>query len=121
MLVGSSCSSTSSKKLTDLLAGYSALLLLLASIMRAASLILPKTVTGVPLLPCNWLWVIDSDVDRPTRIVVPLLSVVGVAMSYRPLATHSSSQGISFVLRDSGIGSGSMGSTIPVEEAGASS
>ena len=121
MLAESSCSSSSSEELPNLLASSCALLLLLASsLLRAASLIPPKTVTGVPSLPRSWLWVIDPDVDRLTRIVVPLLYVVGVAMSWRPPAAHCSSEAMSSMLRDFGIGSCSVGSAIPVGATGAS-
>ena len=74
----------------------------------------------MPSLPCSWLRVTDSSVDRPIGIVVIPLPVVGVAMSCRPSAAHCSSEGMSFVLRDSEIGSYSVGSVIPVKAAGAS-
>ena len=63
---------------------------------------------------------IDLDVDRVTKIVVPLLLVVGVAISCRPLTAHCSSEAMSSKLM-LGIASCNVGSAIPVGVAHSSS
>ena len=63
----------------------------------------------------------DLGVDHVTKTAVPWLLVVGVAISRRPPATHCSSKAMSSVLRDFGIGSYMMGSTVPIGAAGSSS
>ena len=60
----------------------------------------------------------DWGVGRLTGIVMSLLLVVGVAMSWRPPTAHCSSEAMSSILRDSGIGSCREGFAVPVEAVG---
>ena len=93
--VTGSLSSSSSDELPDLLIVSSALLLVHSfAFLRASCLI-------------------DPSVDQLPRIVVPQLSVVGVAISYNPPTAHCSREAISSMLI-LGIASYSVGSNLLV-------